>query len=412
MAIFTETWKLDIFVIIIGLLTLATLTIVWIYTYWDRKRFKTLPGLNYLFGHFKTTFLQQEFAADCFKRFYNATNEPFIGLYTILSPILFIRDPELIRAILVKDFQTFSDRGIHCNENYDPMTGNLFALPFHKWKNLRSKLTPTFTSSKLKSMFTTLLDCGKNLQSHLDSLLNKNELLDLREISVCHATNVIASIAFGIEVDSITNPENEFRACGRKMFESSFMNAIRLILNFIAPKMMSILRIKLLDDSVENFIRNVVKENLEYRETNNFIRKDFFQLLIQLRNTGKVRVDGNWETTIRTDESQKLMSLDEISAQVFVFFAAGFETSSITLIYCLFELAKHSDIQNRVLDEIDTVLDKYDGQITYEAIADMKYLDKCIDGLYTCLLVFCISQKKKFDVFQILLFSFFCRNIA
>lgn len=381
MALFTETWKLDIFVIIIGLLTLAILTIAWIYTYWDRKGFKTLPGLNYLFGHFKTTFLQQEFAADCFKRFYDATNEPFIGLYTILSPILFIRDPEIIRSILVKDFQNFSDRGIHCNENYDPMTGNLFALPFHKWKNLRSKLTPSFTSSKLKSMFTTLLDCGKNLQSHLDNLVNKNELLDLREISACHATNVIASIAFGIEVDSITNPENEFRACGRKMFESSFMNAVRLILNFIAPKMMSILRIKLLDDSVENFIRNVVRENLEYRETNNFIRKDFFQLLIQLRNTGKVRVDDNWETTIRTDESQKLMSLDEISAQVFVFFAAGFETSSITLIYCLFELAKNSDIQNRVLEEIDIVLDKYDGQITYEAIADMKYLDKCIDGL-------------------------------
>lgn len=229
-------------------------------------------------------------------------------------------------------------------------------------------------------MFSTLVDCGFTLQSHLEKLANKGELLDVREISASHATNVIASVAFGIEVDTITNPKNDFRVCGRKIFESTFWNAIRLSLNFIAPKMMTILRIKSVDESVEKFIMSVVKQNLEYREQNNVTRKDFFQLLVQLRNTGTVQLDDQWETVIKADENQKTMTLDEIAAQTFVFFAAGFETSSTTLTFCMYELAKNPEIQKRVHDEIDSVLKEHNGKITYDSITDMKYLEACIDG--------------------------------
>lgn len=48
--------------------------------------------------------------------------------------------------------------------------------------------------------------------------------------------------------------------------------------------------------------------------------------------------------------------------------------------FCLFELAKHPEIQSKVHDEIDRVLQQHNGEITYESISDMKYLDACIDG--------------------------------
>lgn len=59
----------------------------------------------------------------------------------------------------------------------------------------------------------------------------------------------------------------------------------------------------------------------------------------------------------------------------------GFETSSSTLSFCLYELAKNRNIQQRVHDEIDRVLAQHNGQITYESISEMKFLDQCIDGL-------------------------------
>jgi cytochrome P450 len=63
-----------------------------------------------------------------------------------------------------------------------------------------------------------------------------------------------------------------------------------------------------------------------------------------------------------------------------VFFAAGFETSSTTMTFCLYELALNPDIQQRLRAEIDTVLHKYGGNITYESVLEMKYLEKVVDG--------------------------------
>lgn len=379
MGLVTDSWRLDTLVLLTGVLTLAYLYAKRVYSYWDRKGFPTLPDYNYIVGHFKPLFLKKEGFPEFITRVYNATNEPFIGIYSVFRPILVARDPELIRSILIKDFSHFTDRGVHCNEEYDPLSGHLFALPGQKWKNLRGKLSPTFTSGKLKAMFSTLVDCGSTLQNHLGKLASEKELLDVREISASHATNVISSVAFGIDVDVIKDPNNEFRVCGRKIFESSFKNSIRLLLNFVAPKLMTVFRIKAVDDSVENFIKSIVKQNLEHREKHKVVRKDFFQLLIQLRNTGTVQLDDKWETVIKADESQKSLSENEMAAQTFVFFAAGFETSSTTLTFCMYELAKNPEIQKRVHDEIDRVLAEHNGEITYDSVTDMKYLEACID---------------------------------
>jgi cytochrome P450 family 6 len=71
--------------------------------------------------------------------------------------------------------------------------------------------------------------------------------------------------------------------------------------------------------------------------------------------------------------------MDEITAQVMVFFTGGFETTSTTMSFCLFELAKNKDIQANLRSEMDTVLSEH-GDITYEAVMEMKYLDRVVSG--------------------------------
>jgi cytochrome P450 family 6 len=72
--------------------------------------------------------------------------------------------------------------------------------------------------------------------------------------------------------------------------------------------------------------------------------------------------------------------MNSLAAQAFVFFAAGFETSSTTMTFCLYELAINPDVQEVLQNEIDSVLERHDGYISYEAIQEMMYLDKVVAG--------------------------------
>lgn len=105
-----------------------------------------------------------------------------IGLYTFHKPSLLIADLDLIKIVLTKEFTHFHDRGLYCNEVFDPLSGHLFLIGGQKWKNLRSKLTPTFTSGKLKKMFGIIKEKGDDLCEILESDAQNREIIEVREM--------------------------------------------------------------------------------------------------------------------------------------------------------------------------------------------------------------------------------------
>lgn len=72
-----------------------------------------------------------------------------------------------------------------------------------------------------------------------------------------------------------------------------------------------------------------------------------------------------------------------LTAQAFVFFIAGFETSSTTMSHAMYELALNQNIQDKLREEIHTTLDNNNGQLTYDAVKNMTYLDKVFKGKYS-----------------------------
>ncbi|XP_047118506.1 probable cytochrome P450 6a13 [Schistocerca piceifrons] len=80
------------------------------------------------------------------------------------------------------------------------------------------------------------------------------------------------------------------------------------------------------------------------------------------------------------NETSKTLTTKEVAAQAWVFFLAGFETSSTTVSFCLYELARHPDIQKKVQEEIDDALKKNNGDVTYDIImTQMPYLEKVVN---------------------------------
>ncbi|CAL1290445.1 unnamed protein product [Larinioides sclopetarius] len=71
------------------------------------------------------------------------------------------------------------------------------------------------------------------------------------------------------------------------------------------------------------------------------------------------------------------LSLDELVAQCVIFFLAGYDTTSSTLSLATYELALNPDVQEKVYQEIVDTLKEANGELTYDTLKSMKYLD-CI----------------------------------
>ncbi|GAB0098743.1 Cytochrome P450 [Sergentomyia squamirostris] len=377
MALFFESFSNDLVAFLAFCAVGLYLYIQHIYSYWAKRNVKYAKPI-FPFGNLKDSMLLKTSVQEVFNEIYRSTDEKILGIYTADKPALLVRDPGLLRLILIKDFQHFHDRGVYSNESIDPLSGHLFSINGEKWKNLRSKLTPTFTSGKLKAMFSTFLDCGKSLEEFITK--HEDQEIETRDLMARYATNIIASVAFGLDTDTIINPQDKFRALGRKFFDPTLKTIVRLACLTLLPHLGKLFRIKSVENDYEQFIFSIVRETMVFREKNNVQRKDFMQLLLQLKNTGKVDSDDNWNIQA-TGNNVNTLTFGELAAQAHVFFVAGFETSAASISFCLYELAKNPTIQAKVQAEIDELIKKHNGEITYELVMETKYLECCVDEI-------------------------------
>lgn len=157
--------------LIIGVATLIAIYLKWSYSYWERMGFphvKALIPFGVLDPVVRTW---KKSIGMAIYDIYKDSKDKVVGIYLINRPALLIRDAKLSRDVLTKDFSSFHDRGVYVDEEHDPMSGGLFFLKGKKWKTLRTKLTPSFTSGKLKGMFSTIADVSQKMVDHINSKL-------------------------------------------------------------------------------------------------------------------------------------------------------------------------------------------------------------------------------------------------
>jgi cytochrome P450 family 6 len=121
-------------------------------------------------GNLKDCVLLKSTIGEQLQRIYNEhSDKPYVGIFSFDKPSLLIRDLELVKNILVKDFQTFMDRVFSVEDKLDPLFGNNMAvLKGQLWHHLRTNLTPVFTSRKMKLMFYLMDSSGKELADCLE----------------------------------------------------------------------------------------------------------------------------------------------------------------------------------------------------------------------------------------------------
>lgn len=316
--------------------------------------------------------LKQYHFQDIYQRYYNKYKGtgPFCGFFFFQKPAAFVTDLDLIKNVLIKDFSNFGNRNSYYNEKDDPLSAHLFALNYAKWKPLRHKLSPTFTSGKMKFMFPTVIKVSHEFADSFGEMLKESSTVEVKELFARYTTDVIGSCAFGIDCNSLKDPNAEFRVMGRYTFDKLKEVNLKIGFGVAFPKLARKLGVTIFPTDVTSFFLKAVRDTMAYREKNNIKRNDFMDTLIEMKNdaaSGKAK-------------GEMKLTFEELAAQAFVFYLGGFETSSTTGGFALYELALNQDAQDKLRTEINEVLAKHNQEFTYECMKDMQYMDQVIAG--------------------------------
>uniref|UniRef100_A0A1I8PHS0 Cytochrome P450 n=1 Tax=Stomoxys calcitrans TaxID=35570 RepID=A0A1I8PHS0_STOCA len=323
-------------------------------------------------GNFWEILMGGRSALHVFSEIYNEHNGKVYGIFDQNQPIFMIKDPELIKQITVKDFDHFVNHRTFGNadDTKDLFAASLFMMHDGKWKDMRSTLSPAFTGSKMRSMFQLMNEVAQHTLTHLKSLPEVNSPqgleLEIKDFITRYTNDIIASTAFGLQVNSYRDADNEFYRSGKTMTTFTFKQGLKFFLFGYFGKLMSLLKIELFDKKSSNYFMRLVLDAMRYRQEHNIFRPDMINMLMEARGMLK----GHDKITNR-----EWTDID-IVGQCFLFFFAGFETSSSLSCFTIHELMENPDIQEKLFEEIEEVNQQLNGQPpTYEAIMEMKYMD-------------------------------------
>jgi cytochrome P450 family 6 len=265
-----------------------------------------------------------------------------------------------------------------------------------KWKRLRKAITHAFTTGRIKMMYTL----AQQQSIELINLVDRTEdEIDLKNICSRFIADVIGSVGFGIEC-------NTLRGENAEITEITQMNDIRddktrakFFFIHVFPDIAKRFKMKLTPDHIEEMFMRMTKNTYDYRMKNEVNRNDFMSFLMKIHRDGKLSDD--------EIESVGTITFNELAAQSFLFFSAGydakkynilktlykielnylwkivlirFDTSSTTMQMALYELAYRPQMQTQLRNEINDILAQHDGEMTCTAITQMTFLDQIFNG--------------------------------
>ncbi|XP_055534104.1 probable cytochrome P450 6g2 isoform X2 [Wyeomyia smithii] len=352
-----------------------------LYHGWKRYHFWNENGIQYileipLIGNFSLVALQCKSMFEYMEYIYNhaQTNESdFIGVNIFFRKALVIRNPAMVKQVLLRDSAFFLNRHM-CTDKKNDHIGyyNLMMIKEPHWRGLRSYLSSSVTSHKLKKMFPLINEIGKDMLDHLEELPEcqpRTRQTEFKELCARFTTDVVASTFFGIQSRCLSDEDSEFRYYGKKIFEYGPKRGITMASFFFMPELVPYLRFKLFPHDTERFLKTIIQQEILRREASGETRGDFIDSMIGLKNA---------DATIGTNEKIPLKD-DILVAQAATFYMASFETTSSVLSFTLYELTKNPDIQERLRDEIRSCLQNHGPDLSYEClINEMPYLGMVI----------------------------------
>ena len=361
-------------------------------TYWRRQGVAEDPGTfpfggAHIWGTLRRTIPFTRMTDRPYKEF---PEEKVVGMYDMFgSPALLLRDLDLAKRILIKDFVHFRERKRAVPEGASRLDPKSPALTYlarmlveiqgKQWKHTRASLTPIFTGAKLRTMLPLIHavadQCDAFLECKADSVEGAKSF-DTEELMRKVACDLIISTGFGYQSDSIKNPDNIFRQNAEKLLPRAITlkQTMTIVLFRYLPSLSGYFStLAPLEIDAQDFFADAISKIINKRRQTGERWNDFIDITLDILR--KEAATTSEETPATQEKDQKEMELILISNNIMMFLA-GFSTVSSTLSAFLYHLAKNQDCQETLYKEIKEAVENADTEkLDYETVTNLQYME-------------------------------------
>lgn len=159
----------------------------------------------------------------------------------------------------------------------------MFLIDSRRWRLLRAKFSPTFSSGKLKDMFYLLVQCSNNFGQYIDRLVQQKPVIDCRIITSKFTADVIGTCAFGLDLKTLNDEDCDFFKLLKKFMEPSIKMILKDTLKRMMPRVYDIVGYYLNDKKSDEFFIKTIIDTIEYRWKHDIIKHDFVDILQDLK---------------------------------------------------------------------------------------------------------------------------------
>ncbi|GBM07794.1 Cytochrome P450 3A41 [Araneus ventricosus] len=305
-----------------------------------------------------------------------------VGFYHGMKPILLVADPDLLKKIFIKDFPLFCNRPegvplrVHSFLDYiipasEIMDNLLINLKGEHWKKVRSILSSTFSANKLKGMIPAVNQVCDSALSILQEKSRKGEVIDMQNILERLTLDIISAQAFAMNIDSLNDPDDPLLRSAKIIFDLPFSSKIVFFGRCFPELGILAMTINFLSMFIRNKgdipplkITKALDVIIKQRRSNlNLKKPDLLQWLIDASDVDseKNKANENGDKPSKSSilgRKKQVLTDSEIKSNSLVVFLAGLETTSSSLAFAFYFLAKHPDFQKKIQDEIDLLIEK------------------------------------------------------
>lgn len=383
------------------------------YTYWSKRGVKSdipLPLVGDLFNVlFKDRLGLERERVEKYGKVY--------GSFQSGKPCLNIADPDVLRQICIKDFDVFTDHRV--DEFANKYQKNFLTwIRDQHWKRVRSLMSPTFTSSKIRRMFVFLNGCAEDLiENFKEQLSGRDTVLNVSDVFSLYTIDGISTCCYGLKLERKSGNKDIKSLASRNSFIEHSMSAIetkfyKLVILTLVPRfILRKINFELIDESVYQPIVDRMNTWIQKRRDSPKKYEDMLQLLVDAKlddelelndmdlaenhHAGLTRenlVENQKKLISHVEEKQKtssdvntaefrLNNLEILSEAIFLL-AAGLETTRTLLTNCAYVLAFHPDLQEKLYNELRQIVvfdtEKRQHSFDYESLTSCQYLDAFI----------------------------------